>query len=91
MREETNKEKKLYKGIFNYKGYVHKKYVHAYSEDQAFRLICRKIADDLNLTNDIDIRHYFWGTVYYEITLERKEKSYEKIKDTEESSIKEGT
>ena len=74
-------DKKLYKGMFNLKGDVITKYVHAYSEDQAFRLICKLISKDMNLTNDIDIRHYFWGTVFYEIK--------EVITDEEQSRRKE--
>jgi len=64
---EMSVDKKLYKGMFNLKGDVITKYVHAHSPDQAFRLICKLISKDMNLTNDIDIRHYFWGTNYFEI------------------------
>jgi hypothetical protein len=79
--EEREMNKKLYKGIFNLRGDVITKYTHANSEDQAFRLICKLISKDMNLTNDIDIRHYFWGTNYFEIK--------EVISDEEQSRRKE--
>jgi hypothetical protein len=60
-------DKKLYKGVFNLKGDVITKHIHTYTEDQAFRLICKLISKDMNLTNDIDIRHYFWGTDHFKI------------------------
>ena len=79
--ERMSVDKKLYKGMFNLKGDVITKYVHAHSPDQAFRLICKLISKDMNLTNDIDIRHYFWGTNYFEIK--------EVISDEEQSRRKE--
>ena len=57
----------LYKGVFNLRGDVITKYTHANSEDQAFRFICKDISKDMNLRNDIDIRHYFWGTDHFKI------------------------
>lgn len=85
------KTKYLYKGVFNWKGEIYTKYVYAYSEDQAFRLICKLISQDMNLRNDIDIRHYFWGTVFFEITKVKEVKKNAESKITEASSYQAGT
>ena len=73
-------DKKLYKGMFNLRGDVITKYTHAHSPDQAFRLICKLISKDMNLRNDIDIRHYFWGTDHFKI-YEIKEVNNSESKD----------
>jgi hypothetical protein len=78
-------EKKVYRGIFNYHGDIFTKYVKAHNEDQAFRIICKLISEGMGLKNDIDIRHYFWGTDYFDI----KEVINNELKDSEVSTYKE--
>lgn len=36
-------DRKLYKGEFNLSGEKHEEYVRAYSEEQAFRLLCTRL------------------------------------------------
>jgi hypothetical protein len=58
---------KNYHCEFNWKGEIYNADFEAYSEDHAFRKMCWSISKRLGLTNDIDIRHYFWGTDKFNI------------------------
>jgi hypothetical protein len=71
---------KVYNGVFNWHGIIYDIYAECVDEEQAFRTMCKEIADSMKLSNDIDVRHYFWGTTYFTLKEVNKDGSDKKKK-----------
>lgn len=59
-------KRRLYRGIFNWSGQVMTEYIRANSEDQAYRLLCARIAMTKGQTA-YSVRQRFAGKASYTI------------------------
>jgi len=71
------KIKHLYLGHFNFRQSLHVERCMAYTEKQAFWVLCRRIAKKMGVSVDT-VFHHFRGTNKYEL---KKEVKFEEVED----------